>query len=73
MFYIFITIGFLGSIGNSKPLLAGQPGGPWNTEEIDIVRQKVLQYLSLCAIITRDLYILNPLFEVQKRMFNIFF
>ena len=44
MLYVLIVIGILGSVGNSKPLLAGQPGGPWNTEEIDIVRKKVLQY-----------------------------
>ena len=41
MLYVLITIGILGSVGNSEPLLPGQPGGPWNTEEIDIVRQKV--------------------------------
>ena len=58
MLCVLIAIGILGSVGNSKPLLAGQPGGPWNTEEIDIVRQKVLQIMP--AIISRGLYILNP-------------
>ena len=41
MLYVLITIGILGSFGNSEPLLPGQSGGPWNAEEIDIVRQKV--------------------------------
>ena len=70
MLCVLIAIGILGSVGNSKPLLAGQPGGPWNTEEIDIVRQKVLQIMP--AIISRGLYILNPLIEVQKRLFKFF-
>jgi len=45
MLNVLITIGILGSVGNSEPLLPGQPGGPWNTEEIDIVRQKVIRMM----------------------------
>ena len=34
------------SIVVSVPLEPGQPGGPWTEEEIDIVRDKVISYLT---------------------------
>ena len=30
----------------TEPLKPGEPGGPWTEEEIDIVRDKVISYLT---------------------------
>ena len=30
----------------TEPLKPGEPGGPWTEEEIDIVRNKVISYLT---------------------------
>ena len=35
------------SVGGSVPLAPGQPGGPWSSEEIDIVRDKVSMSLNI--------------------------
>ena len=37
---IFILLALI-SLASTLPLEPGQPGGPWTSEEIDIVRDKV--------------------------------
>ena len=43
---IFILIALI-SLASTLPLEPGQPGGPWTSEEIDIVRDKVSNKLQL--------------------------
>ena len=38
--FCILVIAFI-PFGSSVPLEPGQPGGPWSSEEIDIVREKV--------------------------------
>ena len=40
MLLLFLLFVFF-PLGNSTPLEAGQKGGPWTEEELDIVREKV--------------------------------
>ena len=45
LLWLFFIIFF--SVGGSVPLAPGQPGGPWTSEEIDIVRDKVSLNLNM--------------------------
>ena len=44
--YIYIFLALISS-ALTLPLEPGQPGGPWTSEEIDIVRDKVSNKLQL--------------------------
>ena len=43
---IYLFSIFLMSFVLTEPLKPGEPGGPWTEEEIDIVRDKVISYLT---------------------------
>ena len=42
---ICFSLLLLTSFASSIPLEPGQPGGPWSSEEVEIVRDKVRNYV----------------------------
>ena len=47
---LLLTFGILLHFVGSEPLMAGQPGGPWTDEELDIVREKVQMFKCLILL-----------------------